>query len=177
MSKFKRIENIIVGIAIILMSIFMLVVPSTGYYMATVILGIVLLFNGIKQLIYFFSMGIHMIGGKIILYRALITLDLSFFVLSIRGIEQRYMMVYFIMYYFFVGMITIFRAYESRKLEAGFWKWKLINGVIKVTISVMCIVYNNSEDIMLYLVCFGLIVSAVTRITMALKKTAIIYIQ
>ena len=119
MSKFKRIENIIVGIAIILMSIFMLVVPSTGYYMATVILGIVLLFNGIKQLIYFFSMGIHMIGGKIILYRALITLDLSFFVLSIRGIGQRYMMVYFIMYYFFVGMITIFRAYESRKLGNG----------------------------------------------------------
>ena len=87
------------------------------------------------------------------------------------------MMVYFIIYYFFAGIITIFRAYESRKAEAGFWKWKLMNGIIKMTVEIMCIIYNNSEDVMLYLMCFGLIISAVTRIGMALKKTAIIYIQ
>ena len=62
--------------------------------MATLILGVALLSSGIKQFIYFFSMGIHMIGGKMILYRALITLDLSFFILSVthasecRGLRQ-----------------------------------------------------------------------------------------
>lgn len=177
MSKFNRIKNIIIGIAIIMVSISMLVFPGIGYYMATVILGVALLINGIKQFVYFISMGIHMVGGKIILYRTLITLDLSFFILSIRGIGQRYMMVYFIIYYFFAGVITIFRAYESCKAEAAFWKWKLITGIIKVTVSIMCIINNNSEDIMLYLMCFGLIVSAITRIGKALKKTAIIYIQ
>ncbi len=177
MSRFSRIKNIIIGIAVIVMSVFMLIFPSVGYYMATIILGVVLLINGIKQFIYFFSMGIHMIGGKIILYRALITIDLSFFILSIKGIGQRYMMVYFIIYYLFAGTIIIFRAYESRKAEAGFWKWKLMNGIIKVTVAIMCIIFNNSEDVMLYLMCFGLIISSVTRIGMALKKTAIIYIQ
>lgn len=177
MSKFNRIKNIIIGIAIIMVSISMLVFSGIGYYMATVILGVVLLINGIKQFVYFLSMGIHMIGGKMILYRALITLDLSFFILSIKGIGQRYIMAYFVIYYFFAGIITIFRAYESRKAEAAFWKWKLITGIIKVTVSIMCIINNNSEDVMLYLMCFGLIVSAITRIGMALKKTAIIYIQ
>ena len=177
MSKFSRIKNIIIGMVVIAMSVFMLVNPSTGYYMATLILGVALLVDGIKQFIYFFSMGIHMIGGKMILYRSLITMDLSFFILSIKGIGQRYMMVYFIIYYLFAGTIIIFRAYESRKAEAGFWKWKLMNGIIKVAVAIMCIIFINSEDVMLYLMCFGLIISAVTRIGMALKKTAIIYIQ
>ena len=118
-----------------------------------------------------------MIGGKTILYRALITMDLSFFILSIRGIGQRYMMVYFVIYYLFSGIIIIFRAHESRKAEAGFWKWTLVNGIIKVAVAIMCIICNNSPDVMLYLMCFGLMISAVTRIGMALKKTAIIYIQ
>lgn len=104
---------------------------------------------------YFFSMGTHMVGGKVILYRALII----------------------IIYYLFAGIIIIFRAYESRKAEAGFWKWKLMHGIVKVAVAIMCIIYNNSEDVMLYLLCFGLIISAVMRIGMALKKTAIIYIQ
>lgn len=177
MSKVNRVKNIAAGIAIMIMSIFMLVFPDTGYYLATIILGVFLLAGGIKQLLYFLSMGIHMVGGKMILYRALITLDLSFFVLSIRGIGQRYMMVYFILYYLFVGVITIFSAFESRRLEAPFWKWKLMTGILKVTIAILCIVNNNSEDMMLYVMCFGLIVSAMTRIAMAFKKTAIIYIQ
>ena len=60
MSKFSRIKNIIIGIVVIVMSVLMLAFPSTGYYMVTLILGVVLLINGIKQFIYFFSMGIDM---------------------------------------------------------------------------------------------------------------------
>ena len=177
MSKYDRIKNIAVGIGLIILSILMFVFPDTGYYMAAVIFGVVLLLNGIKQMIYFLSMGIHMVGGKMILYRALITLDLGFFLLSISSIGQRYLMAYFMVYYFFVGIITIFRAYEARKIKAGLWKWKLMNGLIKVMIAITCIVNFNSEDMMLFLVCFAVIASALTRIGMALKKTAIIFIQ
>ena len=104
MSKYDRIKNIAVGIGLIILSILMFVFPDTGYYMAAVIFGVVLLLNGIKQMIYFLSMGIHMVGGKMILYRALITLDLSFFLLSISSIGQRYLMAYFMVYYFLVEM-------------------------------------------------------------------------
>ncbi len=52
-----------------------------------------------------------------------------------------------------------------------------MNGILKVTIAMICVVNNNSEDMMLYVMCFGLMISAMTKIAMALKKTAIIYIQ
>lgn len=49
MSKFSRIKNIIIGIVVIVMSVFMLLFPGAGYYMATLILGAALLLSGIRE--------------------------------------------------------------------------------------------------------------------------------
>ena len=43
--------------------------------------------NG-SWILYYVSMGIHMVGGRVILYRALITLDLGVFALTIHGTAQ-----------------------------------------------------------------------------------------
>ena len=43
--------------------------------------------NG-SWIIYYVSMGLHMVGGRVILYRALITLDLGVFALTIHGTAQ-----------------------------------------------------------------------------------------
>ena len=138
MNRFTRICNVLAGIFMILVSIMMLALPEIGYILATWILGIVLLVNGMKQLIYFFSMGIHMVGGRIILYRALITLDMGAFTMSIRGTGQRYVLFYFMIYYLFAGIIAIFRVIESLKLEAGSWKLKLLNGMFNIVIVIIC---------------------------------------
>ena len=177
MNRFTRIWNILTSLFTIIVSIIMLAIPDLGYVFATLILGCVLLLNGMKQLIYFFSMGIHMIGGKLILYRALITLDIGIFTITIHGTGQRYIMFYFILYYMFVGFISIFRALEARKLEAGFWKFNFVNGIYDMVIALICFINSNSESVMLNIFCFGLIVSAITRIGIALRKSAIIYIQ
>lgn len=177
MNRFARIRSVLTGLLIISVSIIMFMIPDVGYVLATIILGSVLLLDGIKQFIYFFSMGIHMVGGKMILYRALITMDAGLFTISIRGIGQRYIMVYFIMYYFFAGMISIFRALEARRLEAGAWKMNLISGLFEMVMAIICLINNNSEKVMLDMLCFALIVSALTRIVMAFRKSAIIYIQ
>lgn len=176
MNRFTRIGHVLSGVFMILTSVIMLAVPDFGYALAALILGVIMLVNGIKQLIYFFSMGIHMVGGKIILYRALITMDIGVFTLSIHGTGQRYVLFYFTIYYLFAGMILLFRAFESRRLEAGSWKLKLANGLFDITITVICLMHNNSERVMLDVLCFALIVSAVTRIMVACRKSAIIYI-
>lgn len=177
MNRFTRIWNILTGLFTIIISIIMLMIPDLGYIFATLILGCVLLLNGTKQLIYFFSMGIHMVGGKLILYRALITIDIGIFTITIHGTGQRYIMFYFILYYIFAGLVSIFRAHEARSLEAGSWKLNLVNGIYDITIAIICLINNNSESMMLNILCFGLIVSAITRIGIALRKSAIIYIQ
>lgn len=177
MNKFKRIYNVLAGIGMLLISLVMLAIPDLGYLLATWILGAVLVVNGFRQLIYFLGMGIHMVGGKMILYRALITLDIGFFTLSIQGTGQRYILFYFTIYYLFAGIISIFRALESRKLEADSWKIKLAGGLFDIGIVAACLVNNHSEQMMLVILCFALSASAVTRIVMAFKKSAIIYIQ
>lgn len=177
MNRFTRICHVLSGVFMILISLIMFVVPDLGYALAALIFGIVLMVNGLKQLIYFFSMGIHMVGGKIILYRALITLDIGYFTFSIHGTGQRYVLFYFTIYYLFAGIISIFRAVESRRLEAGSWKMKLAGGLFGITIAIICLINNNSERVMLDVLCFALIVSAVTRIMTAVKKSEIIYIQ
>lgn len=155
----------------------MIAIPDVGYGLATIILGCVLLFNGLKQMIYYLSMGIHMVGGKMILYRALITLDLGAFTLAIQGTGQRYIMIYFVMYYIFGGIISIFRALEARGFDAGSWKWNLLSGIYDIVLAFICLIHNNSEHIMLEILCLGLVISALTRIVMAFRKSAIIYIQ
>ena len=108
MNKLTRFRYFMTGLFIMTISILMLIFPDLGYVLALLILGFYQLIKGFQQLIYFFSMGIHMVGGKIILYRALITIDLGIFTLSIHGIGQRYIMIYFIFYFIFAGIASVY---------------------------------------------------------------------
>lgn len=154
----------------------MLLLPDIGYVLATIILGTVLLLDGLKQLLYFFRMGVHMVGGRVILYRALITIDLGAFTLAIQGTGQRYIMFYFTLYYIFAGMVSAFRALEARKFGAGSWKVNFLMGVFDVSIATICFLNNNSERMMLDILCFAFVISALTKIAGAFRKSAIIYI-
>lgn len=176
MNKLTRFRYFMTGLFIMTISILMLIFPDFGYALALLILGFYQLIKGFQQLIYFFSMGIHMVGGKIILYRALITIDLGIFTLSIHGIGQRYIMIYFIFYFIFAGIILIFRAVEARKLESGAFRVKLVRGGIDIAVALVCLCNNNSEDVMLSILCFGLIYVAMTYIYTSFRKSAIIYI-
>ena len=167
MNRFTRIWRVLTGVFTIIISILMFENPDMGYILATIILGSVLFFRGLKQLIYFFSMGIHMVGGKMILYRALITMDVGFFTITIHGIGQRYIMFYFTMYYIYAGIVSIFKAFESRRFEAGTWKMSFISGIYDVSIAMICLFNNNSEKIKLDILCLTLIKSAFTRIIIA----------
>ena len=53
----------------------------------------------------------------------------------------------------------------------------LISGLFEMVMAIICLINNNSEKVMLDMLCFALIVSALTRIAMAFRKSAIIYIQ
>lgn len=177
MNKFTRIWNVMAGIFTILISLVMWAVPDMGYVLAIWILGVILVLNGIKQLLYYVSMGTHMVGGKLILFRALITIDIGSFTISIHENGQRYVLFYFAIYYFLAGLISIFRAFESYRLEADSWKMKLISGLVDTILGGICLMNNNSVGTMLDVLCFALIVSAVTRICTVLRKNAIVYIQ
>lgn len=176
MNRFTRIKEILIGLFTIMISILMLAVPDLGYVLATLILGSVLLLDGLRQFIYFLSMGIHMVGGKVILYRAFITMDIGLFTISLHETGQNYVMFYFTLYYAFAGIVSSFRAIETRKQEAGSWKMLFGRGIYDVTVAGICLLNMNSEGVMLDVLCLSMMISAISRIANALRKSAIVYI-
>ena len=177
MSKFSRIKNIVVGVIMILSALFLMLAPDFGYAAILVILALGMLIYGIKNIVYFFGMARHMVGGLAVLFRGLIGLDISFFTLSLSDIPSIYIMLYLVGIHLFTGAISIMRTVEAKKNGSKAWKGKLLDGLVNIGVAVLCIIFIRSQNVTVYIYSVGVIYSAIIRIKSAFKRTAIVYIQ
>ena len=177
MSSAQRIKNILIGLGIILGSVILIAFPEEGLVIASAILSLSLFIYGIKTLIYYFTMARHMVGGRIMLYLAVIVLDFGMFTMMMTTIPRIYIVLYLLFIYAFAGAIDVLRALEAKKYQAPSWRFSLISGILNVVIAILCVVFITSTRMIVYLYCAGLIYSAVVRIVTAFRKTAIVYIQ
>ena len=149
----------------------------SGGIITASILSLSLFVYGIKTLIYYITMTRHMVGGRIMLYLAVVVLDLGMFTMMLTNIPKMYIALYLVVVYAFSGAIDILRALEAKKYQAPSWRFSLISGIINVVIAILCIVFIGSTNMIVYLYSAGLIYSAIARIITAFRKTAIVYIQ
>ncbi|WP_405357365.1 DUF308 domain-containing protein [Ruminococcus sp.] len=177
MSGGQRIKNVLIGILIILGAVILIAFPEEGIIITASILSLSLFVYGIKTLIYYITMTRHMVGGRIMLYLAVVVLDLGMFTMMLTNIPKMYIALYLVVVYAFSGAIDILRALEARKYQAPSWRFSLISGIINVVIAILCIVFIGSTNMIVYLYSAGLIYSAIARIITAFRKTAIVYIQ
>ena len=177
MSSGQKIKNILIGVLIILGAVILIAVPKEGLIITAGILSLSLFIYGIKTLIYYFTMARHMVGGRVMLYLAVVVLDLGMFTVILTGIPKIYIVLYLVVIYAFAGVIDILRALEAKKYQSPSWRFILVSGVINVVIAILCIVFVGSTRMIVYLYCAGLIYSAIVRIVTAFRKTAIVYIQ
>ena len=177
MSSGQRIKNILIGIAIILGALILIAFPEEGMIITAFILSLSLFIYGIKTLIYYVTMARHMVGGRIMLYLAVVVLDLGMFTMMLTNIPKIYIVLYLVVVYAFAGVVSILRALEAKRYQAPMWKLSLISGIINVVIAILCIIFMRSTNMIVYLYCVGLIYSAIVRIVTAFRKTAIVYIQ
>ena len=119
----------------------------------------------------------HMVGGRIMLYLAVVVLDLGMFTMMLTNIPKIYIVLYLVVVYAFAGVVSILRALEAKRYQAPMWKLSLISGIINVVIAILCIIFMRSTNMIVYLYCVGLIYSAIVRIVTAFRETAIVYIQ
>ena len=176
MSKLQRIENVLIGLVMILCAWLMIAQTELGYLLIIVILGVSLAVTGIRYLIYFFSMARHMVGGRLMLYIGIFALDYGIFSLSLQNIPRIYVLLYLVGLNLVSGGIEILGAVDSRR-QGGSWRLKFANGAVSVAIAVLCIFFRNSDTVMVWMYCIGLVYSAVCRIITALRRTAVVYIQ
>ena len=177
MSGGQRIKNVLIGILTILGAVILIVFPEEGILITASILSISLFVYGIKNLINYITLTRHMVGGRIMLYLAVVVLDLGMFTLMLTNIPKMYIALYLVVVYAFSGAIDILRALEAKKYQAPSWRFSLISGIISVVIAILCIVFIGSTNMIVYLYSAGLIYSAIVRIITAFRKTAIVYIQ
>ena len=150
---------------------------ETGIVIVVLILSLELFVNGIKEIIFYFSMAIHMVGGKRALYRGVIILELALFTMSLYRVPQIFVLLYLIGIHAFSGGVEIMRAMEAKKNESSSYKLKLIQGIMDLLMAACCLIFIKVGNIAIYIYAVGIINSAVMKIVSAFRKTAVVYIQ
>lgn len=180
MTRSKRVVDVFSGIVMF--------IAGTAFFFsgvdASVIAMLVLIqigmtVRGFRALYYYLTMARYMVGGKSVLYRSFILLDLGTLAGVLIGHHIIYGVVYLALLHTFSGVVAIFRANESRSYGAH-WKLKMAYGVMNVLLAAAVIVGSavfREPRIVIYIYGVGLMYSAVLRIATAFKRTRIVYIQ
>lgn len=180
MSNLQRTKEVCKALVMILFGLLLLIAPEEGYYLVTVVLSISLTVSGIRSLVFYFTMARHMIGGKEVLYKGLILMDVGLFTFTMVDIPLVYVICYILICHAFAGAVDIMKAFEARKIESPAWKASMTYGVCNLAIAVGTFVagiLRGSASAVVWIYSAGLIYSAFARIRTAFRKTAIVYIH
>lgn len=180
MSSWQRMKNILIGMGLMLVALILSVFPDTSANLIAAILCLTLVLYGVRMLWYYTTMARHMVGGKAILYRSLIILDLAIFTAGLSGMSSFVIMLYLMGIYGFSGAISVLRALEAKRFGARAWKGRLVNGIISLifTVTLLCIgLIAGTTELLIYGYSISLLYSAVMRIIAAFRKTDMVYIQ
>jgi uncharacterized membrane protein HdeD (DUF308 family) len=74
-------------------------------------------------------------------------------------------------------VVDVLGALDAKKLEAGSWKLKMATGVINIIVGILCLVFIRSVTMLDYVYCSGLIITALSNIISAFKRTAVLYVS
>ena len=178
MNSIQRIKKFLSGLAMLLGSLILVVEPEDGYYIIAFLLSISLLLTGIRALVYYFTMARNMVGGKSILYRALILTDLGLFTLTTTTIPKIYLICHLLISHAFSGLVDMLKAVEDKKLQAPSWRMSFIYGMGNLVTAVVAFscVLNQSTELVVDIYCIGLAYSGIMQMAASFRKTAIIYI-
>ena len=178
MTLIQRITRVLIGLVMLAVAIIFLVSPDDDSYSVVIfILATGLAVKGIKDIIFFFTMARHMVGGKIILFQGVIILDFALFTASLSDVPRIYVLMYLLAIHAFSGAVEILRAMEARRTVDGPWKLKLSHGIINIALALSCLIFIKQPNTALIIYGAGLAYSAVIRIIGAFRRTAFIVIE
>ncbi|WP_029320630.1 hypothetical protein [Butyrivibrio sp. AE3004] len=178
MSGFQRIKGVLFGLVMLAVAILFIVFPSDEMYMVIVaILSLGLAIAGIKDIIFYFTMARHMIGGKMILIQGVIILDFALITGSLATVPKIFILLYLIGIHAFSGVVEVLRAMEAKRTVEGPWKLKFSHGMINFLLAIACLILIRKSNTALLIYSLGLIYSAVVRIFSAFRRTSFILIE
>ncbi len=178
MNGFQRVKGVLFGLLMLIVAILFILFPSDEMYMAIVgILSLGLAIAGLKDIIFYFKMARHMIGGKMILIQGVIILDFALITGSLANVPKIYILLYLIGIHAFSGVVEILRAMESKRSVEGPWKMKFFHGLVNFALALACLLLIRKAHTALLIYSLGLIYSAIVRIFSAFRRTSFILIE
>lgn len=178
MSGFQRIRGVLIGLVMLIAAFAFIAYPSEDVYITIVtILALGLAIAGIRDIIFYFRMARHMIGGKMILIQGAIIFDFAILTGALASVPKIYILLYLIGIHAFSGVVEILRAMEAKNSVDGPWKMKFGHGLVNLALAALCLIFirHSNTAIMIYSV--GLIYSGIMRILNAFRRTSFILIQ
>lgn len=180
MTRSKRFIDVFSGIVTFLAgAAFFFISVDAGILVMLILLQLGMTIRGFRALYYYLTMARYMVGGKNVLYRSFILLDLGTLAGALIGHHILYAVIYLAALHTFEGIVSVFRANESRSYGAH-WKIKMAYGVTNVLLAAAVIAGSTvfrQPRVMLYVYGAGLMYTAVVRIISAFRQTKIVYIQ
>lgn len=177
MGSAKRVTYFLSGLLMMLCSVLVISSPEAGYQIVLLILELMLLIRGVRQLVFYFSMARFMVGGISIFYRGLLLLDAGLFALNLDNVPRMYTMLYLIGYMLIAGLVDAAYANEERRQRYGRWKYQMFSGTVKIVISFICLFHLGSVEIITAIYGVGLFFSAVSHMVTSFRRSAIVYVQ
>ena len=117
-----------------------------------------------------------MAGGKTLLFRGILCLDIGVFSGSVLRLPTIYPMLYFMGLMAFNGLVDILRAFEARKI-AGAWRLRLSQGLVNILAVVLCLAFFRHDARVVVVICsVNLIYSALVRIFLALRPSRVVLV-
>ena len=175
MTKIQRIKSVLFALLMILAALLIFLMTEDGYKLITLMIWVSLTLSALRQLVYYFSMARHMVGGRLVLYKAIIFLDLALFTRAVIRIPRAYVLIYLSVLFGFAGLVDVLHALESRRV-GGSWRFNLSHGILNIILAGICLVFIRTGRLVEVIYGISLISSAILRIISATRRTAVVYI-
>ena len=180
MTKFGRVMNAISALFMIAVAVLMFFLDAIhGLKLVMIVVQAGMTLRGMQAIVYYFSMARHMVGGKNVLFRGMIFLDLGVLAGTIFEHPAVYILIYISALHIFTGAVSALRANESRKIGSS-WRLKMAYGITNIALAlivVICGIAFGRLSIAVWVYSVGLIYSSVLNIISSFRKTEIVYIQ
>ena len=117
MSNFQRVQNIVIGLSMLISAAVLILFPEGGCVYIMLFLAASLILRGISELIYYFTMARYMVGGKLILFIGAVFFDFGFFTLTLSDESNLFVLAYLLGFHAFAGLVNVLRALEARRYK------------------------------------------------------------
>lgn len=180
MTRTKRVFTVLKGLVMIAFAVMLVFVPTK--YMLNIVLGTIgigITLKGFSILWYYLSMARSMVGGKSVLFKAIIYLDIGALTATLVDSPGASVVLYLAAINGFSGAVSILRAREAKGVGSR-WKLTFAHGAVNILFAVAVIVLGfvlKMPEHAVYIYVISLLYSAVMTIISAFRRTAIVYIQ